>query len=595
MKHTETAVPLETVPRRARWGRYIADTCLALLSIFGLTLVIFLLHLTMRLPDSLLLYLLAILALASTRGSYAALLAALLAFFSFDFFFVPPLYSLVIAKLADFLALIVFLVTAITTGQLTSALRKYAEQARRREREARILYRLVHETDRAGDVRQQLRVFMNALVEVFAAWQVHDGLLLLPDAEGVFTVQIRPTPAQEHLPLSLAEQELVAQVVTQAGALDTSAHLFGLRMPERPPARDKSAPGSDTLDCLVHLLSLKTPQEVLGVFCLLVTDNSQLLAIDKDLFQYPQTKRKQSKNLTLSLTPAQGSYTLRKTPHRSGGFASSSENGSPTPQAVFLRVFLEQAVALIERGRLQQESLRIKVLQETDALRAALLSSVSHDLRTPLSAIMTAATSLQHTDAQWDDEARQGQAHLIEHEAKRLNRLVENLLDMSRIEAGALYPNKVLYPLDELIRDVLGRLENMLQGRPLRLMLPADLPPVELDYMQIDQVVTNLLENAARYTPANSAIDIEMLRQREWIEVRIADRGPGVAVDMRERIFDKFYRVLGNVPRGSGLGLTVCKGLIEAHGGRIWMEARAGGGAVFCFTLPQSAMEKKEQ
>src|SRR5258707_1133091 len=227
MKHTETAVSLETVPWRARWGRFIADTCLALVSIFGLTLVIFLLQLADRLPDSLLLYLLAILALASTRGSYAALLAALLAFFSFDFFFVPPLYSLVIAKLADFLALIVFLVTAITTGQLTSALRKYAEQARRREWETRILYRLVQETDRAGNVKQQLRVFMNALVEVFAAWQVHDGLLLLPDAEGAFTIQIRPTPAQEYLPLLLAEQELVAQVVAQAGALDTSAHLFG--------------------------------------------------------------------------------------------------------------------------------------------------------------------------------------------------------------------------------------------------------------------------------------------------------------------------------------------------------------------------------
>jgi two-component system, OmpR family, sensor histidine kinase KdpD len=333
-------------------------------------------------------------------------------------------------------------------------------------------------------------------------------------------------------------------------------HLFGLRVPEQLASEAQSKREQYSLACSVRLLPLKTPQEVLGVLCVLIADDSQLLLIDTDL---------------------------------------NIGNGQPSAQAVFLRVFLEQAVALIERGRLQHESLRIKVLQETDTLRAALLSSVSHDLRTPLSAIMTAATSLQHVDAQWDDEERQSQAQLIEHEAKRLNRLVENLLDMSRIEGGALRPNKMLYPLDELIRDVLGRLYLLLQSRPLQLSLPADLPPVELDYMQIDQVVTNLLENVARYTPAGSAIDIELLSQREWIEVRIADRGPGIALNEREQIFDKFYRVLGGKSRGSGLGLTVCQGLIEAHGGHIWVEPRDEGGAVFCFTLPQSTMEIKEQ
>jgi two-component system, OmpR family, sensor histidine kinase KdpD len=552
MKHTETVFSREASLKQPRWERYLQDTLLALVSIYMLTLIIFLLHLSARIPDSLLIYLPVILALASVRGSYAALLAALLAFFSFDFFFVAPLYSLIIAKLADFMALIVFLITAVTTGQLTSALRKYAEQAHRRERETRILYNLVQETNRAGDIERQLRVFVDSLVDVFSTWNVYDCLLFLPDEKGTFTRQIRTTRTEEQLQLSLAEQELIAQVVSQARPGASHVHLFGLRVPEQLASKQEQY----ALACSVCLLPLKTPQEVLGVLCVLVADDSQLLLIDTDL---------------------------------------SIGNGQPSAQVVFLRVFLEQAVALIERGRLQHESLRSKVLQETDTLRTALLSSVSHDLRTPLSAIMTAATSLQHVDAQWDDGERQSQAQLIEHEAKRLNRLVENLLDMSRIEGGALRPNKMLYPLDELIRDVLGRLYLLLQGRPLQLSLPADLPPVELDYMQIDQVVTNLLENVARYTPAGSAIDIELLSQREWIEVRIADRGPGIALNEREQIFDKFYRVLGGTSRGSGLGLTVCQGLIEAHGGHIWVEPRDEGGAVFCFTLPQSTMEIKEQ
>ena len=556
MKQTETVLPRETSPKQPRLEKYFLDTLLTFGSIYLLTLLIFISNLPTRIPDSLLIYLPVILALASTRGSYAALLAALMAFFSFDFFFVAPLYSLIIAKLADFMALIVFLVTAITTGQLTSTLRKYADQARRRERETRILYNLVQETNRVADMEQQLYVFVRSIMDVFSAWNVHDCLLLLPDEEGAFTLHIRAGQSDEQMQISLEEQELVAQVVAQAHAIDSSKHLFGLLIPPQPPRESKRGQELSVPSCSVRLLPLKTHKEVLGVLCLLVTEGSPLLTIDNDL---------------------------------------GLENGQPTPQAVFLRVFLEQAVALIERGRLQHESLHIKVLQKTDALRAALLSSVSHDLRTPLSAIMTAATSLQRTDAQWDDEARQGQAYLIEHESKRLNRLVENLLDMSRIEGGALHPNKVLYPLDELIRDVLGRMYPLLQNRPLQFSSPADLPAVELDYMQIDQVVTNLLENATRYTPAGSAIDIDMLNQREWVEVRIADHGPGIPLNERERIFDKFYRVLGDSPRGSGLGLTVCKGLVEAHGGQIWVEPRNEGGTVFCFTLPQNTMEKKEQ
>lgn len=273
---------------------------------------------------------------------------------------------------------------------------------------------------------------------------------------------------------------------------------------------------------------------------------------------------------------------------------------------IALFVFLIDAIltgylASALRQRAQQaardarELARIELLQRTDALRAALLSSVSHDLRTPLTIIKAAASSLLEEDIQWSEEEKHSCALSIEREADRLNRLVGNLLDMSRIEEGALKPEKEWYQLTSLIQDVVDRLQPLLQGRIVDMHLSRDVPPVELDYLLIDQVLTNLLENAVRYTPPTSPIEINTQCRRGEVLIRVADRGPGIPPDDLERIFDKFYRVLSNksapytedhYPTGSGLGLAVCKGVVEAHGGRIWAEAREGGGAVFSITLP---------
>ncbi len=236
-------------------------------------------------------------------------------------------------------------------------------------------------------------------------------------------------------------------------------------------------------------------------------------------------------------------------------------------------------------------------MQRTDALRAALLSSVSHDLRTPLTTIKAAASSLLQEDVQWNDEIRHSFARSIEREADRLDRLVGNLLDMSRIEEGALKPEKEWYSLKALIHDVLGRLQPLLEGRTVRTHLSDDLLLVELDYMQIDQVLTNLIENAVRYTPAKSPIDVSAHVEGEQVMISVADRGPGIPPADLERVFDKFYRVLhsqhpAGYPMGSGLGLAVCKGLVEAHGGRIWMELREGGGLVAFVVLPVGKREE---
>ena len=273
------------------------------------------------------------------------------------------------------------------------------------------------------------------------------------------------------------------------------------------------------------------------------------------------------------------------------------ERDHPSAPATFFWTFLDQAAALIERVRLQHENLRVELLQRTDALRAALLSSVSHDLRTPLTVIKAAASSLLQEDITWDEEAQRSFALSIEREADRLNRLVSNLLDMSRIEDGALKPENDWYQVKALIQDVLDRLQPLLQKREISLHLPADLPPVELDYLQVDQVLTNLIENAVRYTPPESPIEVSAQLSGDKIIISVADRGPGIPEDDYERIFDKFYRVLNTKehhpanPSGSGLGLAVCKGLVEAHGGRIWAEPRPGGGTTFFIVFPTGTLE----
>lgn len=559
MSYANLLPPLES-KIEPRWKPYVTDSLLALSSTLLLTGLIYLLHLYPLIPDTLLLYLLVILALASLRGLYAALLASCIAFFSFDFFFVPPLYSFIAIKFEDILALVVFLATSITTGQLASALRQRAEDANRRERETRILYNLVHATNRENDVEHQLHIFVRTLVEVFTPWGIRDCILFLPDTTGTFVPQISIHQPCDQIQFSAEETAIIAQVVSHARAVDIRENQVTLSAASHKTiAETKQHAVQRTSYWYVRLLPLKTNQQVVGILRLLIEDN--------------QYRADRENNLPM-------------------------ERGQSTPQALFFSTFLEQGVTLIERGRLLRETVSVKVLQQTDALRAALLSSVSHDLRTPLSAIKTAGTSLLQDDIRRDEEAVSSFASVITHESDRLNRLVENLLDMSRIEAGALHPKKVWYPLDELIMDVLGRMRPLLQERVVSIHFPEDLLPVELDYVQIDQVLTNLLENAIYYTPATTPLDVNVEMLDKQVMVSVADRGPGIFLADREHIFDKFYRVHGEPsasyhPRGSGLGLAVCRGLIEAHGGCIWMEAREGGGAVFRFTLPQGKIEEE--
>lgn len=249
-----------------------------------------------------------------------------------------------------------------------------------------------------------------------------------------------------------------------------------------------------------------------------------------------------------------------------------------------IRVLNERyEVVLGERERLAEEATRLAVLEQVDEQRAALLRSVSHDLRTPLATIR-AVTSDLRAGAAYDDATREELLDLVGDEAERLDRLVTNLLSLSRVEAGALQPDRQAVAVDELVGDRVRRLSRLFRQVRIQLELASDLPLVDADYTQLDQVLTNLLENAARHSPPRSTVRVRAVRHDGMVEVSVADEGPGVARFDRQRIFEPFRR--GEGSSSSGVGLAICKAIVDAHGGTIDVEAVPGGGARFLFTMP---------
>jgi two-component system sensor histidine kinase KdpD len=268
------------------------------------------------------------------------------------------------------------------------------------------------------------------------------------------------------------------------------------------------------------------------------------------------------------------------------GVKPANAHAFDSPEQLHLfETFANQTALAIERAVLAEEAQAAQLRMETERLRSSLLSSVSHDLRTPLAVITGSASTLLESRGALDAGVQQDLLQTIREEADRLNRLVQNLLEMTRLEAG-VEVRKEWYALEEVIGAALSRLETALRDRPVHADVVKDLPLVPMDDVLVEQVLINLLENAAKYTPAGTEIDV-----RAWVDdgqamVEVADRGPGLAAGDESRIFEKFYRRAGPQSRGAGLGLAICRAIVEAHGGRIWAQNRPDGGAAFRFFLP---------
>jgi len=258
-------------------------------------------------------------------------------------------------------------------------------------------------------------------------------------------------------------------------------------------------------------------------------------------------------------------------------------------QRHLLETLAGQVAVALERVGLAEHSQQARLEVEAERLRTSLLSSLSHDLRTPLGVITGAASSLRDRGEGLPPEARTELLNSILGESERMNRLIRNLLDMIRVETGSLEVQKDWQPLEDAIGVALLRLDDRMKEHPVEVKLPPDLPLVPLDAVLLEQVFINLLENAAKYTPAGTPVEISAVALPGAVQVSIADRGPGLPPGEETRIFEKFYRGSGAEPgKGVGLGLTICRGIITAHGGRIWAEPRPGGGTLVNFTLPLS-------
>jgi two-component system sensor histidine kinase KdpD len=430
-------------------------------------------------------YLLPVVASTLAWGLGPGIVAALAAFFAFNYYFIEPRYTLAVQRPQDLLVLVVFLASAVLLNQLLGRTRAALSAAQQREHEALRLYE-----------------FSTAL-----AAQHSDEAIAHTIAQYV---------------LETLQADRVEIVVEASG--DQASASVGLPL-------DRVTPSDQSPTAITPLLTARGMRGEIRVW------------LDR-----------------AALTPAEDRL---------------------------LKTFATQGALALERSRLARSETRAHVAEESDRLKTALLSSVSHELRTPLAAIKAAVTSLRSGTIDRQSSARDELLATIEEETDQLNALVGNLLDMSRIEAGVLKPQRAWNDLAEIVGAALARLKQAARHHRLEIAIPDDLPLIPVDFVQLQQVFINLIGNSLKYSPEGTIVRVEVKRRDPGVMmVRVINHGPPIPEEHLDRIFDKFYRVTAaERVTGTGLGLSICKGIVEAHGGRIWAE-NLPDGLAFNLTLP---------
>jgi len=257
-------------------------------------------------------------------------------------------------------------------------------------------------------------------------------------------------------------------------------------------------------------------------------------------------------------------------------------------QRFLLEAAARQAAVTLDRARLDARARMAQLDAETNQLRAAMFSSVTHDLRTPLASIKAGVTSLLDPSVTHDPGQERDLLTTVLEETDRLNRLVGNILDLAKIRAGALTPSRVPAAIDEIVEATIARMRPQFRDVRVRATIAPDVPDVSVDPLQIDQMLTNLLENAVRHSPPGAEVEVQVSQPNDGsVRVRVVDQGPGIPPEERERVFDAFYRGAQRPERpGSGLGLAIAKAVVVGHDGRIWVEGAAGGGTAVVFEIP---------
>lgn len=259
---------------------------------------------------------------------------------------------------------------------------------------------------------------------------------------------------------------------------------------------------------------------------------------------------------------------------------------SDREEHAFIGLYQTQIAQSLERIQLAVQARKASIQAETETLRNALLSAISHDLRTPLTRIVGMASALAKQDGSLAPEERREFTQVIEDEAQHMADLMSKVLNMARLASGRIALHLEWHALEEIVGATLTRMESLMRGRDVSICLPDDLPLVHIDAVLIQQVLINLIENAVKYTPAGTPIDVSAEWNPQALRLEVADQGPGIPEELHERVFEKFYRVVPESPQsGAGLGLALCRAIVAAHGGEIAVRDRSGGGTVFSLTL----------
>jgi two-component system sensor histidine kinase KdpD len=464
-------------------------------------------------------YLLAVVAVGMGYGSRMAVATSVASFLLYDFFFVQPLYTFSIAAPEEWLDLLLFLVMAIAIGRLSALQLERRREAELRSAEARAMFAMSRDIATAATAREAAPLLAHRLCREGEMARVWVGL-----------------------GASISEERVVAD--SQPGEPRPS-------VASRWTLHSHSADGQPSW-AKVRETVVSRPR-----------DGAEARGL---------------RELRLRQFHDDESLTILRVPIVVGGEAIGSlwatrTHGAPFPGRSHSRLIAAAADQLgqsVFRDRLAAEATAVEVARQGDALKSALLDSVSHDLRTPLAAIRAAAGNLMDPDVALAPEESREIAHSIDREAQRLSRLVRNMLDLSRIEGGALHPSLELYDLADLVDPVVERLAPTLVPSEVEVAIAADLPAVQVDGIFVDEILTNLLENAARYAAGKALrVSAKVVGGQVWLVVE--DAGPGVPASALPHLFERFYRAprrQGSRPEGgSGIGLTVVRGLAEAMGG----------------------------
>ncbi len=476
-----------------------------------------------------LLYLILAIALGLALDALAATIGAVVSFVCFDVAFIPPYGTLSVADPDHVLAVFVFLAVALGTALATARIREQTRTTIREGERTALLYDLNRSLVSGVTLDQLLVGIARGVVEIYGA---RASRILTADSAGNLNVQAVWPPNEP------------ARLDRQAAAM--AQHAIGTRAPAgvgSPRAKIRaphgSTPGASPKPATLRdalFVPIIVQQRVLGV-------------------------------LEVIGRPGGGRFT-------------------PDDERM-LTTFADQVALAMERARLTEEATRAAVLEQSDQLKSAMLAAVSHDLRTPLAAIKASASTLLDPGVDWPASTRTELLHGIEVETDRLTLMVSNLLDLSRIEGGALKPQRDWYDVRELVDDAVRQARRHAGDHQIVVDAPDDLPLAWLDYVEIGQVLANLLENAIKYSPEESRITVSVVVTGESLHIDVADEGIGIPPDRLPHIFDAFYRAHERGPvAGSGIGLAICKGLVEAHGGSISATSHVGQGTVMHVILP---------